>query len=106
MRSHPGTFVSSRFIVATSAVRAYSRRGLRHTPNLIVLSVLYAVFLLTTSLWGLEIAQLMGLDGFLLSPDGMDSESLFNRFYDLVARETKVTGVLFEIQVIEALPQS
>ena len=69
-----------------------------------VLVVLYAVFLLTTSLWGLEVAQLMGLDEFLLSPDGLDSDSLFDRFYDLVARETKVTGVLFEIQVIEFLP--
>ena len=65
-----------------------------------VLVVLYAVFLLTTSLWGLEVAQLMGLDEFLLSPDGLDPNSLFNRFYDLVARETKVTGVLFEAQVI------
>ena len=65
-----------------------------------VLVVLYAVFLLTTSLWGLEVAQLMGLDEFLLSPDGLDSDSLFDRFYDLVARETKATGVLFEAQVI------
>lgn len=65
-----------------------------------VLLVLYLVFLISTALWALELAQLVGLDEILLSPDGLDADGLFNRFYALVARETKITGVLFECQVI------
>lgn len=61
--------------------------------------MLYVLFLITTSLWALEVAQLMGLDDILLSPDGLDTNSLFSRFYGLLARETKVTGVLFAFQV-------
>lgn len=64
-----------------------------------VFLVLYLVFLVSTALWALELAQLVGLDEILLSPDGLETEGLFNRFYALVARETKITGVLFECQV-------
>ena len=62
--------------------------------------MLYVVFCLSSALWALEVAQLIGLVDLLLSPDGLDSDSLFDRFYDLVARETKATGVLLEAQVI------
>lgn len=67
--------------------------------NAIILIVLYVVFCLSTALWALEVAQLMGLVDMLLSPDGLSTDALFNRFYDLIAGETKVTGVLFESQV-------
>ena len=76
----------------------YSQRGLKHPSNLIILSVLCLLFLITTSLWALELAQLIGLDELLLSSNLLDANSLFNRFYILVARETKVTGILFEAQ--------
>ncbi|EKM49733.1 uncharacterized protein PHACADRAFT_265383 [Phanerochaete carnosa HHB-10118-sp] len=65
-----------------------------------VLVVLYAVFCLSTALWALEVAQLIGLVDMLLSPDGLSTDALFNRFYDLIARETKVTGILFESQMV------
>ena len=54
---------------------------------------------MSTALWSLELAQLLGLNQVLLAPNGLSADGLFNRFYDLVARETKITGVLFECQV-------
>lgn len=41
----------------------------------------------------------MGLDGILLYPNDLSTDAKFNLFYALVARETKITGVLFECQV-------
>ena len=64
-----------------------------------ILFILYVVFCISSALWALEVAQLLGLVDLLLSPDGSSTDELFNRFYDLIARETKITGVLFEIQV-------
>lgn len=67
--------------------------------NLIILFALWLLFFISTALWGLELAQLLGLNQILLLPDGLSADPLFNRFYDLIARETKITGVLFECQV-------
>ena len=64
-----------------------------------ILVILYVVFCISSALWALEVAQLFGLVELLLSPDGLSTDALFNRFYDLIARETKITGVLFEFQV-------
>ena len=68
-----------------------------------ILTVLYTVFLLSSALWALEVAQLFGLVEILLSPDGLSTDALFNRFYDLVARESRITGILFDIQVSSRL---
>ena len=78
----------------------YSERGLKSRANLYVLLAIWVLFLFTSTLWSLELAQLVGLDNILLSPDGLSPDSLFNRFYDLVAHETKATGVLFQSQMI------
>lgn len=76
-----------------------SQRGLRHPANAAILVILYVVFCVSSALWALEIAQLFGLVELLLSPDGLSTDALFNHFYDLISRETKITGVLFELQV-------
>ena len=68
--------------------------------NVLVLLFIWVLFLFTGTLWSLELAQLIGLDDILLSPDGLSPDSLFNRFYDLIAHETKATGVLFQSQMI------
>ena len=79
----------------------YSQRGLEYRSNAAIFCVLYLLFFISTALWGLELAQLMGLNQVILldHPDNLTTDDLFNRFYDLVARETKITGVLFESQV-------
>ncbi|GJE97705.1 hypothetical protein PsYK624_139260 [Phanerochaete sordida] len=82
------------------ATRGLWQRGLRAPSNALILIVLYAVFCLSTALWALELAQLAGLVDLLLSPDNLTADALFNRFYDLIAGETRVTGVLFETQMI------
>ncbi|KAI0314350.1 hypothetical protein OF83DRAFT_1063979 [Amylostereum chailletii] len=82
------------------ATRGLFQRGMKNRANAIILFVLYLLFFLSTSLWALELAQLIGLDEILLSSDGLSTDPLFNRFYALVARETKITGVLFECQMI------
>ena len=61
--------------------------------------MLYVVFCLSSALWALEVAQLIGLVDLLLSPDGLPTDALFNRFYDLIASETRVTSILFQAQV-------
>jgi len=82
------------------ATRGLWQRGLRVPSNAGILVVLYIVFCLSTALWALEVAQLIGLVDMLLSPDALSPDALFNRFYNLIAGETKVTGVLFESQMI------
>ncbi|GJE97707.1 hypothetical protein PsYK624_139280 [Phanerochaete sordida] len=82
------------------ATRGLWQRGLRSPSNAIILIVLYVVFFLSSALWALEIAQLAGLIDLLLSPDNLAADALFSRFYDLIARESRVTGVLFESQMI------
>ncbi|GJE97702.1 hypothetical protein PsYK624_139230 [Phanerochaete sordida] len=82
------------------ATRGLWQRGLRAPAHALILGVLYAVFCLSTALWALEVAQLAGLVELLLHPDGLGTDALFNRFYDLIAGETRVTGVLFETQMI------
>lgn len=72
---------------------------MKHSANALILAILYLVFFLTSGLLALEIGQLFGLTQILLSSDGLDGDTLFDRFYNLIARETKITGVLFEIQV-------
>jgi hypothetical protein len=62
--------------------------------------LLYVIFLVASALWALELAQLLGLNEVaLLAPHGLSGDALFDRFYGLVASETKVTGVLFQCQV-------
>ena len=73
---------------------------MKDRPSLYIFACLWLLFLLTTALWSLELAQLIGLDEILLSPDGLGPDALFNRFYNLVARESKITGVLFQSQMI------
>ena len=99
-RRHSGPMVRITLLYLGLLLRVccYRQRGLRAPPNAIILIVLYVVFCLSTALWALEVAQLIGLVDLLLSPDGLSTDGLFNRFYDLIARETKVTGVLFESQ--------
>lgn len=87
------------FAKGANSAACRRQRGLKNRANALILIILYLVFLVSTTLWGLELAQLIGLDEILLSPSGLDTDGLFNRFYDLVARETKITGVLFECQV-------
>ncbi|KAI0342962.1 hypothetical protein BDW22DRAFT_1219304 [Trametopsis cervina] len=86
--------------ILITATHALAQRGLKIRANAIILFFLWFLFLMSTSLWGLELAQLVGLNQILLKPSGLDPNSLFNRFYDLIARETKITGVLFECQMI------
>ena len=74
-------------------------KGLRNPFNALILAVLYVVFCLSSALWALEVAQLIGLVDLLLSPDGLPTDALFNRFYDLIASETRVTSILFQAQV-------
>lgn len=76
-----------------------SQRGFKQRVNIAILCILYIVFLFTTALWALEVAQLMGLDGILLYPNDLSTDAKFKSFYALIARETKITGVLFECQV-------
>ena len=78
---------------------ALSHRGLRAPGSITITISLWLLFLVSTALWGLELAQLLGLNQILLKPSGLEPNALFNRFYDLIASETKVTGVLFECQV-------
>lgn len=77
----------------------YRQGRLRNRANAFILLILYSIFFVSTALWALELAQLVGLDEILLSSNGLNTDGLFDRFYTLVARETKITGVLFECQV-------
>lgn len=76
-----------------------SQRGLTNKSTLAILIILYLLFFFSSALWALEVAQLIGLDGILLHPNDLSTDAKFNIFYDLIARETKITGVLFECQV-------
>ncbi|KAI0698352.1 hypothetical protein BC835DRAFT_1269111 [Cytidiella melzeri] len=91
-----GTYIA----ILCAATNALAQRGLKNQANMTILLSLWFLFLISTALWGLEIAQLIGLNQILVAPNGLSPDSLFNRFYDLVARETKITGVLFECQMI------
>ncbi|KIP02727.1 hypothetical protein PHLGIDRAFT_122215 [Phlebiopsis gigantea 11061_1 CR5-6] len=93
------------FAILCVATRGLLQRGLKHPANAIILLVLYMVFLLSSALWALEVAQLFGLVEMLLSPNGLSTDALFNRFYDLVARESRITGILFDIQVSPRLSE-
>lgn len=77
----------------------YRQRGLKNHANIIILLVLYVLFFITSTLWSLEVAQLMGLVELLLDPKDLSTDGQFNVFYALIARETKLTSVLFESQV-------
>lgn len=76
-----------------------SQRGLRSRVNMTILFILHALFCLTSALWALEVAQLIGLDQLLLNPKDSSTDEKFNVFYALIARETKITSVLFKSQV-------
>lgn len=85
-------------------IRLFLRqRGLRNKSNVLILAILYLLFFMSTALWGLELAQLAGLNQILLLDHlgNLSTDEMFNRFYDLVARETKITGVLFQSQVCD-----
>ncbi len=71
-----------------------------------ILFILYFLFLLTTTLWALEVAQLFGLNQILFHPNDLSTDSKFNSFYDLIASETRVTGILFETQVSVSIGDS
>lgn len=77
------------------------QRGLKNRSGLIILFVLYTVFLLSSALLALEIAQLFGLVDLLLYPNNLSTDDKFARLYALIARDTSITGVLFECQVRE-----
>ncbi|KAJ7436262.1 hypothetical protein B0H11DRAFT_1936851 [Mycena galericulata] len=91
-----GIYVS----LLSQATRGLWQRGFKNRSTLIILCVLYTVFLLSSALWALEIAQLFGLVGLLLYPNDLSTDNKFAQFYALVARETSITGVLFECQMI------
>lgn len=103
---HAWSYVSYRFITfpAFWTHSNYSQRGLNAHSNLLILSVLYMVFFCTSALLALEVAQLAGLVEMLLQPNDSSTEAKFNTFYALIARETKITGVLFECQVSHKSP--
>ncbi|KAJ6626259.1 hypothetical protein B0H10DRAFT_548388 [Mycena sp. CBHHK59/15] len=82
------------------ATRGLCQRGFKNGAGVIILLVLYAVFLLSSALWALEIAQLIGLVDLLLYPNDLSTDSKFESFYALIARETSITGILFECQMI------
>ncbi|KAJ7840785.1 hypothetical protein B0H13DRAFT_2287012 [Mycena leptocephala] len=82
------------------ATRGLWQRGFKNRSGLIILFVLYTVFLLSSALWALEIAQLFGLVDLLLYPNDLSTDNKFARLYALIARETSITGVLFECQMI------
>ncbi|TBU51134.1 hypothetical protein BD310DRAFT_942687 [Dichomitus squalens] len=86
--------------ILSVATRGLWHRGLRNPYNALILGVLYLVFCLSSALWALEVAQLIGLVDLLLSPGTLTTDALFNRFYDLIARETRVTGILFQSQMV------
>ncbi|KAI0085778.1 hypothetical protein BDY19DRAFT_895986 [Irpex rosettiformis] len=86
--------------ILCSATFALIQRGLRAQGSPFVLISLWLLFLVSTALWGLELAQLLGLNQILLAPNGLQPDALFDRFYNLIASETKITGVLFECQMI------
>ncbi|KAJ4463676.1 hypothetical protein C8J55DRAFT_531428 [Lentinula edodes] len=83
-----------------TATRGLWQRGLKKHANIIILLVLYVLFFITSTLWSLEVAQLMGLVELLLDPRDLSTDGQFNVFYALIARETKLTSVLFESQMI------
>ena len=85
--------------VSLTCIYSYRHKGLKNPYNALILAVLYVVFCLSSALWALEVAQLIGLVDLLLYPDGLSTDALFNRFYDLIASETRVTGILFQTQV-------
>ncbi|KAF8058536.1 hypothetical protein FPV67DRAFT_1428300 [Lyophyllum atratum] len=80
--------------------RGLCQRGLRHPANAMIMLILYTVFFITSALWALEVAQLMGLVSLLLHPNNLSTDAKFNTLYNLIARETKITGVLFKCQMI------
>ncbi|KAJ7480638.1 hypothetical protein FB451DRAFT_1238109 [Mycena latifolia] len=84
----------------SQATRGLWQRGFKNHSGIIILFVLYTVFLLSSALWALEIAQLFGLVDLLLYPNDLSTDNKFARLYALIARETSITGVLFECQMI------
>ncbi|GLB38063.1 hypothetical protein LshimejAT787_0411140 [Lyophyllum shimeji] len=80
--------------------RGLFQRGISHPANALITLILYAVFVITAALWALEVAQLMGLVSLLLHPNDLSTDAKFTVFYNLIARETKLTGVLFKCQMI------
>ncbi|KIK51003.1 hypothetical protein GYMLUDRAFT_89171 [Collybiopsis luxurians FD-317 M1] len=86
-----------------TATRGLWLRGLNKYANIVILFILYVLFLITSALWALEVAQLMGLVDLLLKPKDLSTTGQFNIFYALIARETKVTSVLFEIQTANGI---
>ncbi|KAJ6472506.1 hypothetical protein C8R45DRAFT_1164217 [Mycena sanguinolenta] len=91
-----GIYVS----LLAQATRGLWQRGFKNRSGLVILSVLYTVFLLSSALLALEIAQLFGLVDLLLYPNDLSTDDKFARLYALIARETSITGVLFECQMI------
>ncbi|KAJ7786749.1 hypothetical protein B0H14DRAFT_3583119 [Mycena olivaceomarginata] len=91
-----GIYVS----LLAQATRGLWQRGFKNHSSLIILFVLYTVFLLSSALWALEIAQLSGLVDLLLYPNDLSTDNKFARLYAMIARETSITGVLFECQMI------
>ncbi|ESK91856.1 hypothetical protein Moror_10508 [Moniliophthora roreri MCA 2997] len=83
-----------------SATRGLWQRGLKNHANAVIFTILYVLLFITSALWSLEVAQLIGLVELLLDPKDLSTDSQFNIFYALVARETKITSVLFECQMI------
>ncbi|KAJ3974799.1 hypothetical protein EV361DRAFT_597436 [Lentinula raphanica] len=83
-----------------TATRGLWQRGLKNQANVTILFILYLLFCITSALWALEVAQLIGLVELLLDPQDLSTDGQFNVFYALVARETKLTSVLFESQMI------
>ncbi|PSR88601.1 hypothetical protein PHLCEN_2v5128 [Hermanssonia centrifuga] len=106
--THGLRYVISIPVPPATPLTLFSReRGLlKSRANSMILFILYFLFLLTTTLWALEVAQLFGLNQILFHPNDLSTDSKFNSFYDLIASETRVTGILFETQVSVSIGDS
>ncbi|KAJ7926809.1 hypothetical protein B0H13DRAFT_1599250 [Mycena leptocephala] len=80
------------------------QRGFENRSGVVLVFILHAVFLLSSALWALEIAQRFGLVNVLHRPNELSTDDKFARFYALVPRKTSITGVMFECQVRLAIP--
>ncbi|KAI0034499.1 hypothetical protein K488DRAFT_38072, partial [Vararia minispora EC-137] len=87
--------------VLVLATQAIAERGLKNSVNATILAILYVVFLFTSALWGIGLVHILSLNHvMLLAPNGLSGDALFNRYYVLLARETRIMDILFHCQMI------
>lgn len=85
-------------IILFLATKGLIERGRR--ANFLTLFILYVVFAFTSTLWALQITQLFGIRDYILTNnDNLSTNQVFANYYDFIARQTKLTAVLFQCQV-------